>query len=100
MTTNRTGEAATLFDICTELENTHVALYQINNMLRIFDEHIEDEIDFLKRNSDGYTQHFVSRYDMLRSLMEVMQINLNGAIEEMRQQIDLAYEVDRKAKVI
>lgn len=90
--------ATPLWGIGTELDDIHAQLHQVRNMLYIYEEHIEGEFDFLKRCNDGYVQHFLKRYDMLRSVMEVMQLHLNGAIESMRLQIDAVYDADRKAR--
>lgn len=90
--------ATSLWDIGTELDDIHVQLHQVRNMLYIYEEHIENEFDFLKRCDDGYVRRFLKRYDMLRSVMEVMQLHINEAIESMRAQIDAVYEANRKAR--
>lgn len=87
-----------LWDIGAELDGIYVQFHQVRNMLYIFDEHIEDDLNFLKRCNDGYVQHFIKRYDMLRSVMEIMQLQINEAINAMRVQINAVYEQDRKAR--
>lgn len=97
-----TKEAATtatcLWDIGAELDGIHVQFLQVRNMLYIFDEHLDREIDFMKEFNNGYVQYFLERYDMLRSVMDVMQIRITEAIDDMRVQIDAVYEEGRKAK--
>ena len=89
--------ATSLWDIGDALDYIQVNLNQVSNMLEIFDEQIEGDLGYLKKTNDVYAEMFVLRYDMLRSLLEVMKVNLHGAIEELRQQINAVYEADRKA---
>lgn len=93
-----TATPETLFDIAVNLEHIHVEFHRVENMLSVYDERIESDIEFLGGIKDGYVQHFISRYDALRSVMEVMQTNLCAAVNEMRSQIDAIYEADRKAR--
>ncbi len=88
--------ATSLWDTCSELEGTHVQFYQIRNLLYVYDEHMENEIDFLQKSNDGYVKLFISRYDRLRSMIEIMLLHFNEAIEAMRTQIDDAYEAERR----
>lgn len=92
------ASATCLWDIGAELDDIHVQFYQVKNMLYVFDEHLERELDFLKKCDGDYVQSFINRYDMLRSVMEIMQLRINGAIAAMRVQIDAVYEADRKAR--
>ena len=98
MTATKETAATSLWNIGAELDDIHFQFHQIRNMLYIFDEHLDGELDFLKRCDDGYVQHFIERYDMLRSVMEVMQLRINDTIDAMRVQIDAVYEADRKAR--
>lgn len=88
----------TLFDIGTELDDVHSQFYRIINLLYIFDEHLEGDLDFLKRSNDVYAKHFLKRYEILHSMMDVIQISINEASDNMQQQIDAIYETDRKAQ--
>ena len=98
MTTSQAEtKTATIWDIASDLEGTHVHLHQIRNMLIIYDEHLESDLDFLKNNNKT-AAHFVDRYDLLRSMMEVMQSGLNSAVNEMEAQINALYDADRKAR--
>lgn len=99
MTATKEAAAATcLWDIAAELDDIHVQFHQVRNMLYVYDEHLEGELDFLKKHDDGLTQHFVNRYDIIRSVMEVMQLRINDAIDAMQVQINALYEADRKAR--
>lgn len=87
-----------LWNIGAELDDIHVQLYQVRNMLYIFDENLESELDFMKQSNDGYVHNFLKRYDLLRSLMEVMQLRITESLDDMRVQIDAVYEADMKAR--
>jgi len=97
-TTNEAPAVTSLWNIGLELDDIHAQLHQVRNMLYVYDEHLEGELDFLKKHDDGLTRHFVDRYDLIRSVMEVMQLRINDAIDAMRVQIDAVYEADRKAR--
>ena len=97
MTATKTAAAVTcLWDIGAELDDIYVQIQQVRNMLYIFDEHLDGELDFMKEHTAGYAKYFIKRYDMLHSVMEVMQLHINDAIDAMRVQIDAVYEADRK----
>ena len=97
----KTDAAATcLWDIGMRLDDIYVQFHQVRNMLYVYDEVIEGDLDFMKLSDDCYAKHFLDRYDKLRSVMEVMQISINEAIDAMRAQIDAVYEADRKARPI
>lgn len=101
MTANQNKEATatvTLWDIGSELDDVHVQIHQVRNMLYIFDEHLERELDFIKQCNSGHVEYFLKRYDMLRSVMEVMMLRINGALDSMRVQIDAVYEADRNTR--
>lgn len=98
MTATKEAAATCLWDIGAELDDIHVQFHQVRNMLYVYDEHLEGELDFMKKCDAGYVQHFIKRYDVLRSVMEVMQLRINDAIDAMRVQIDAVYEADRKAR--
>ena len=98
MTATKETAATCLWSIGTELDDIHFQFHQIRNMLYIFDEHLEGELDFMKQCDDSYVQHFIKRYDMLRSVMDVMQLRINDAIDAMQVQIDAVYEADGKAR--
>ena len=99
MTATKEAAAATcLWDIGTELDDIHVQLHQVRNMLYVYDERLEGDLDFMKKCDVGCVQHFIKRYDMLRSVMEVMQFRINNAIDAMQVQINALYEADRKAR--
>ena len=87
----------TLWGIGAELDDIHTRFGQILDTLRIFEEQVDGDLDFLKKH-DGCAKWFVERYDMTRSLMSVAQIYMINTLEEMRTQIDVIYEAARKAR--
>ena len=46
---------------------------RVRNMLQIFEEHIESEVSFLEKSDNEYAKYFASRYDLLRSQMDMIQ---------------------------
>lgn len=90
--------ATCLWDIGSELDDIHEQFHQVQNMLYVYNEHLDGELDYMKKIDNGLIQHFIKRYDMLHSVMEVMQLRINDAIDAMQVQIDAIYEADRKAR--
>lgn len=78
-----------LWDIANSLEDVGVGLHQLRNLLQIYDERIEDELEFIaKHTGDGTVRYFIDRYDMLRSLLEVMQSHAKDTADILQKQID------------
>lgn len=78
-----------LWDIANSLEDVSVGLHQLRNLLQIYDERIEDEMEFVgKHPGDGSVSYFIDRYDMLRSLLEVMQSRARDTADTLQKQID------------
>lgn len=80
------------FEIGSDLENIQVELERVRNVLYVFDQHLEEEIDFMSESDDGYIKRFIKRYEMLSSMMELIKIHLDSAIDSMRPQINAVYE--------
>ena len=88
-----------LWNIASELDDVSAGLHQIDNLLHVYEEHIENEIEFLKEHdTTGTARYFVDRYDMLRSLMEVIQLHVYGAADLLQKQIDAIYAADKKMR--
>jgi len=89
--------ADALWEIGANLDDIYTQLGQIIDTLRIFEEKVDGDLDFLKE-CDGCAKWFVERYDMTRSLMSVIQLHMINTLTEMRTQIDAIYETSRKAR--
>lgn len=88
-----------LWSIGADLDDTHVQLEHVRDLLYVFDENMESELNFMKQSNDVYVKHFLARYDTLHSVMDVLRIHLSDAIDAMRLQIDAVYEADRKNRL-
>lgn len=88
-------EAPTLFEIASDLECVDVELLRVDDLLQIFEEHIEEEVSFLK-NQNAHPSYFVGRYDLLRSLLDAAQISLHETTKTLRDQIDTIYDAHQK----
>ena len=88
-----------LWDIATNLEDVSVGLHQLRNLLQIYDERIEDELEFVgKHPGSGSASYFVDRYDLLRSLLEVMQSHARDTAVILQKQIDSIYAAAKEEK--
>lgn len=83
-----------LWEIATNLENASMSLHQIRNLLQIYDEHIEDELKLVAKYNDSSSlaSYFVDRFDLLRSLLETMQLRAKDTAEILQKQIDSIYD--------
>ncbi len=87
-----------LWSIGWELEGASVQLHRVQNLLYIFDERMESDLGFVKECHNGPAKAFLDRYDMLHSVMELMQLHMNEAINALQVQIDAVYEASEKTK--
>lgn len=93
MSNNKT--AADFFDIGAALDDINVRLHQVQNMLCIYDENIEDELKYIREHENIGTKYFVDRYDIYRSLLEVIQFYIVDANRDLKQSIEVIYEEHR-----
>ena len=96
-TMNKTTEnTISLWNIGTEFDEIHTQLNHILNMINVFEEQLDGEVDFLKKSDDGFAYHFVQRYDMIQSMLFIIQTYTYDTLRDMRIQIDAVYEADKK----
>ena len=91
------AEASAIWDLVSDLESTHVQLHQVCNMLAVYDEDLERDLTVLS-DMPNAAEYFVSRYDRLRSIMDVMQTNLNNAANDMIDMINELFDTVKKSK--
>lgn len=76
-------------EFCTALENVGVALHRINNLLQICEEGIDGELQGLADcTNDAIAQHFIARYDLFRSLLEIIQLHSHDTANSVQCQIN------------
>ena len=79
-----------LWDISNAADDVGIELERIQYMLQILNENLEDEISFLKKADSGHAQHFVSRYDIHRAQLEMVElwlIKTRGELAEIPKEI-------------
>lgn len=77
MTPDKIKKNPDLWDIANDADEIGVELERIQYMLLILNENLEDEIRFLDKSDDGYAKHFVSRYDIHRAQLEMIEMWLH-----------------------
>lgn len=88
-----------LWDIGNALDDIIVSLHRIENLLQIYDEHIENEAEFvLKCERDGGAGYFAGRFGLLRSLLEIIQFHTQNTAESLQKQIDAIYAASREER--
>ena len=87
-----------LFTICSDFESLHCEFARAFNLLKIFEEHLDNSMEFLGTSKDGIAKYVVGRYDALRSLLETLDFILGDATGELRNKIDDAYDKCREEK--
>lgn len=75
-------EGSVLCNIANNADEIGIELERIQYMLQILNENLEDEVNFLKEANSGYAQHFVSRYDIHRAQLEMVELWLRKNREE------------------
>lgn len=87
-----------LFAICSDFESLHCEFTRAFNLLKIFDECLEENMEFLGNSEDGIAKYIAGRYDTLRSLLEVLEFRLGDATRELRSKVDETYDKCREGK--
>ena len=74
MTPDKIKKIPDLWDIANDTDEVGIELERIQYMLQILNENLEDEISFLKKTDSGHAQYFVSRYDIHRAQLEMVEL--------------------------
>ncbi len=98
MTNIQNDTYSTLWRIVSDLDDTHSKLEYLLDLLQIYDEHLDREMDFVSKQHDTTAYYLNGRYSLLRSMMDVMRFYLGDVIDTMQLQIDAVYDEGRKAK--
>lgn len=94
---SETTEATiSLWNIGADFDDIHSQLNSILDTINIFEEQLDSEVEFLKRCDNAYAKHFLQRYDMIKSLLYVIQLCTSDTLNDMRMKIDAVYEADKK----
>lgn len=80
-----------LWDAASDLEGACGELEQLQDVLTIYSEHLDAELDFAKSQGDAIAKYLSSRCALLRSLMSVAQTYLSDIIHSMQKMADAAY---------
>ena len=83
MTPDEIKKNSDLWNIANDTDDVGIELERIQYMLQILNENLEDEISFLKKDDSGYAQHFVSRYDMHRAQLEMIELWLHKTRDDL-----------------
>ena len=90
-----------LWDIGNALDGAMTGLNQIENLLQIYDECIEADLRVVQKNAeDGYARYFVDRYDILRSLLEMIQIHTHNTAASLQEQVNAINAAIREERQI
>ena len=100
MNNNQPNTDGSIFwDIGAALDDISVQLHQVQNMLQIYDEHIESELQFVREHDGGGgVSYFINRYDMLRSILEVTQLYVLNISKDLKRQVNAAYTAHKATK--
>lgn len=83
MTPDKINKIPDLWNIANDTDEVGIELERIQYMLQILNENLEDEVDFLKKADSGHAQYFVSRYDIHRAQLEMVELWLLKTREDL-----------------
>ena len=100
MNNNHSADDKSLFwNIGNELDEINAQLKQVQDMLQIYDEQIESDMRFVREHErDSGASYFISRYDMLHSLLAVTQLQIINISKSITNQATVAYDAHMVAK--
>lgn len=98
MTNTQNDTYSTLWRIGSDLDDTHSKLEYLLDLLQIYDEHFDDEMDFIKKQDGPVYGYIQERLSLLQSLLWVAREYLFSAADELQVQVNAIYDEGRKAK--
>lgn len=98
MTNTQNDTYSTLWRIGSDLDDTHSKLEYLLDLLQIYDEHFDDEMDFIKKQDGPVYGYIQERLSLLQSLLLVARDYLYNMKDELQKQIDYVYHEGKKAK--
>lgn len=85
-----------LFEIMSDFESVEVELERIKNLLFIFDERMTKDVELL---NDGWqAEHFKRRYQISKSLLDTVCIQLTNSIQSMTETTRAGYSIYKSIK--
>ena len=98
MTNTQNDTYSTLWRIGSDLDDTHSKLEYLLDLLQIYDEHLDREMDFIKKQDGPVYGYIQERLSLLQSLLWVAREYLFNTAAELQVQINAVYDEGRKAK--
>lgn len=87
----------TMFDVLTGFEDCLVYVDRIRDMLQIYDEQLESELNVLKKHGgQGGVTFFLNRNGLLKSLLDSIRMQLYDISDEMGKNLECGYEIEKK----
>lgn len=95
MTNTQNATYSTLWRIGSDLDDTHSKLEYLLDLLQIYDEHFDDEMDFIKKQDGPVYRYIQERLSLMQSLLWVAREYLFSTADELQAQINAVYDEGR-----
>ena len=65
-----------MYDLLSDLSDSNVEIMRARNILYLFGEQLDDELEVLQKEKQMAIDYFMNRYRLLRSLLDAIEIQL------------------------
>lgn len=92
------GGGDEMFSVISDMEGTNVEFQRVAHLIQIYGEQLEEELSILELEKSGLAAYFMIRFAALRSLLETIEIHMDGALKESQKNVDTGYDILRVAR--
>ena len=89
-------EKSAIFAVLGDLEGNSFEIERVRDMLQLYDEWMENEMESFSSGRSEMLFLFPMRYKMLHSLMDAIQIRLKATLAEMDKNLKAGYDISRR----
>ena len=93
-------EKSAMFAVLSEMEYSFIEIERVRDMLLIYDEWMEKELESFGTVHSDLLRQFPSRYKMLHSLMDAIQIQIKATLEVMEKNLEAGYDISRSCRAV
>ena len=88
-----------LHSLLSDLDDNNVEIERARDMLQLFDEHLDSELEVLRKEKQWATEYFLNRFHLLRSLLDAIEIQLSDTAVSMAETLQKGYDIYHAAKI-
>lgn len=89
-----------LFSVMSDIEESMIYFMMVQNLIQVYDECIDRELQILRDSSEPRANHFMKRFELLQSQIDSIQMQMREAVDKMSKSVQTGYDISHCLKTI